>query len=65
MARSVLTPSFAVHFYTTWLNKKKDQTLAVLIEEKQWTDADIERERDHAAFMDLTDRENPFFRYMS
>lgn len=54
-----------MHFYTTYLNKKKATKLAALVEEKGWTPSDVERERDRAAFMDLTDRENPYFRYMS
>lgn len=55
----------AMHFYTNWLNRKKASKLAALVEEKGWTPLDVERERDRAAFMDLTDRENPYFQYMS
>ena len=56
---------FAVHFYTGWLNKRAAKKLAALTEEKGWTPEDVEKERDRAAFMDLSDRENPFFVYMS
>ncbi|BGP17421.1 hypothetical protein JCM10213v2_005453 [Rhodosporidiobolus nylandii] len=34
-----------------------------LIAENGWTEEDVARERDKAAFLDLTDRENPFTRY--
>ncbi|GAA5958728.1 hypothetical protein JCM8115_000336 [Rhodotorula mucilaginosa] len=54
-----------MHFYTGWLNKRAAKKLAALTEEKGWTPEDVEKERDRAAFMDLSDRENPFFVYMS
>jgi len=50
-----------------WLNVRgnriKREKLAVLTQEKGWTEEDIEREREKAAFLDLTDKENLFFVY--
>lgn len=45
------------------LNRKKKADLARLIEENGWTADDVEREREKAAFLDLTDKENVFFHY--
>ncbi|GAA5938447.1 hypothetical protein JCM10213_003297 [Rhodosporidiobolus nylandii] len=50
-------------FYTRRLNKQKQAALDRLIAENGWTEEDVARERDKAAFLDLTDRENPFTRY--
>ncbi|BGP17420.1 hypothetical protein JCM10213v2_005452 [Rhodosporidiobolus nylandii] len=55
----------AMTFYTRYLNKKKDKKLNQLITENGWTEEDVARERDKAAFLDLTDRENPFTRYIN
>ncbi|KZT53853.1 MFS general substrate transporter [Calocera cornea HHB12733] len=44
-------------------NRQKKAALAKLIEEKGWSEEDVEREREKAAFLDLTDRENVFFVY--
>ena len=44
-------------------NKQKKAKLQMMIEEKGWTDEDVQREREKAAFADLTDRENVFFTY--
>ncbi|GAA5932491.1 uncharacterized protein JCM15063_001242 [Sporobolomyces koalae] len=54
-----------INFYVKWLNKKKDEQLAKLIEENGWSPEDVERERAAAAFSDLTDKENVFMRYLS
>lgn len=45
------------------LNKQKKVALAKLVEEKGWSEEDVEREREKAAFLDLTDKENVFFVY--
>jgi len=47
---------------TSW-NKQKKATLEKLIADNGWTEEDVEREREKAAFLDLTDRENVFFTY--
>ncbi|EJT97469.1 MFS general substrate transporter [Dacryopinax primogenitus] len=44
-------------------NRQKRAQLAAMAQEKGWTEADIEREREKAAFLDLTDKENVFFTY--
>ena len=44
-------------------NKQKKAKLQKMIEEKGWTEEDVQREREKAAFADLTDRENVFFTY--
>lgn len=46
------------------LNKKKAQELRRIQEERGWTDQELERERERHAFLDLTDKRNPFFVYM-
>lgn len=45
-------------------NKKKAEELHQLRVERGWTDQEFEREREHHAFLDLTDKKNPFFVYM-
>lgn len=54
-----------LRFYTAHEQRKKDRQLARMKAEKGWTDEDLAREKDAAAFKDMTDRENPHFRYMS
>ena len=44
-------------------NRQKKQALDRLIAENGWTEQDVEREREKAAFLDLTDGENVFFTY--
>ncbi|GAA5914683.1 uncharacterized protein JCM6883_001039 [Sporobolomyces salmoneus] len=55
----------AFNYYILWLNKKKDERLQELIKENGWTPEDVEREAAKAAFADLTDKENPFMRYIN
>ncbi|GAA6036781.1 hypothetical protein JCM8097_003476 [Rhodosporidiobolus ruineniae] len=55
----------AMHLYTRHLNKQKDRKLAALVAENGWSEEDVQKEADKAAFMDLTDKENIFSRYMS
>ncbi|CAL5867860.1 uncharacterized protein PFLUO_LOCUS2081 [Penicillium psychrofluorescens] len=44
-------------------NRQKKAELDLLIAENGWTEEDVDRERERAAFLDLTDRENVFFIY--
>jgi ACS family allantoate permease-like MFS transporter len=44
-------------------NRQKKAVLEKLIAEKHWTEEDVMREREKAAFLDLTDKENVFFTY--
>jgi len=45
------------------LNRQKKAALAKLIDENGWTDEDVRKEREKAAFQDMTDLQNPFFVY--
>lgn len=45
------------------LNRKKKAVLEKMIADNGWSEGDVEREREKAAFLDLTDRENVFFVY--
>jgi ACS family allantoate permease-like MFS transporter len=51
-----------------WLNivanRNKAAALEAMIKENSWTEADTERERSKSAFMDYTDKKNPFFVYL-
>ncbi|GAA5836312.1 hypothetical protein JCM11251_001460 [Rhodosporidiobolus azoricus] len=62
---SMVPTVLCMHFYTMYLNKKKERKLAALIAENGWTDEDVQKERDRAAFLDLTDGENVFHRYLN
>lgn len=44
-------------------NRQKKATLERMIQENGWTEEDVQREKEKAAFADLTDRENVFFTY--
>jgi len=50
-------------FLNVRLNRQKRARLATMVAEKGWTEADVEAEKEKAAFLDLTDRENIFFVY--
>ncbi|KZT36811.1 MFS general substrate transporter [Sistotremastrum suecicum HHB10207 ss-3] len=52
-----------LRFINYRLNRQKAVKLAELIQAKGWTDEDVEREREKHAFLDMTDKENPFFVY--
>lgn len=45
------------------LNRQKRAGLEKMIADNGWSETDVEREREKAAFLDLTDKENPFFVY--
>ena len=44
-------------------NRQKKKQLEKLVADNGWTEEDVQREREKAAFQDLTDRENVFFTY--
>ncbi|KZT13006.1 MFS general substrate transporter [Laetiporus sulphureus 93-53] len=49
--------------YNMYLRKKKEKGIAELRRANGWTDEDIERERQRHAFIDMTDKQNPYFVY--
>lgn len=57
----LLTVQLFVSFLLRWinvrLNKKRAAQLQAEKERKGWSDADVEKERQRNAFMDLTDRQ--------
>lgn len=53
----------AMAYVNVRLNKQKKVALEKLISDNGWTEEDVLREREKAAFLDLTDRENVFFTY--
>jgi len=63
----LLSTQLVVCFLLRWinirLNKKKREALRVIIEQKGWSEADVQQEREKHAFLDLTDKQNPFFIY--
>jgi len=52
-----------VRFLNTRLNTRKRAAIMAVVTDKHWTEADVQHERDKSAFLDLTDRENPYFVY--
>ncbi|TBU32142.1 MFS general substrate transporter [Dichomitus squalens] len=54
---------FVIRWVNLWMNKKKRRTLEELKQRNGWTDEDMKRERERAAFVDMTDKQNPFFEY--
>ncbi|KAL4241586.1 MFS transporter superfamily protein [Abortiporus biennis] len=63
----LLTAQLFISMLLRWinlrLNKKKRAALAAEKERRGWSDADVQRERERNAFMDLTDKQNIFFVY--
>jgi len=63
----LLSTQLGVSFLLRWvnlrLNKKKISQLEELKRSKGWSDADVQKERERHAFMDLTDKENIYFVY--
>jgi len=55
--------SYVLKWINLRLNKKKIAQIAELKRSKGWTDADVQKERERHAFMDLTDHENIYFVY--
>ncbi|CCM01709.1 uncharacterized protein FIBRA_03774 [Fibroporia radiculosa] len=52
-----------MRWYNLHLNKGKRQAIAQLKRDNGWTDADIAKERERHAFLDMTDKQNPYFVY--
>jgi len=59
-----LVVTLSLRAFNIRLNKRKTQALAQMKEDRGWSDQDLERERDRHAFLDLTDKQNPFFVYL-
>ncbi|KAI9063352.1 MFS general substrate transporter [Trametes sanguinea] len=55
--------SVLLRYVNLRLNAKKKAALEDMKAKHGWTDADVQRERERHAFMDLTDKQNPFFVY--
>lgn len=49
-----------LRFVVVKASKKKEMELQELKRQNGWDDEDVQKERDAAAFKDLTDGENPF-----
>ncbi|KAI0269278.1 MFS general substrate transporter [Gloeopeniophorella convolvens] len=66
---TLLTSQLFICFLLRWinhrLNKKKQQRLEEEKQRHNWTDADVQKERERHAFLDLTDKQNPYFVYTS
>lgn len=63
---AVLFPvALLMYLYTERLNKRKALEVQQMADNNSWTPEDIKRESDRVAFLDLTDLQNPFFRYTS
>jgi len=52
-----------VRFINQRLNAKKRTALSMVSADKNWSKEDIMAEREKSGFLDLTDRENPYFVY--
>ncbi|KAI9001174.1 MFS general substrate transporter [Trametes punicea] len=63
----LLTVQLFISLLLRWinlhLNVRKKAELAELKAENGWTDEDLQRERERHAFLDLTDKQNPYFMY--
>ncbi|KAJ6509891.1 MFS general substrate transporter [Mycena vitilis] len=63
----LLTVQLAISVLIRWfnlrLNAKKRAKLAELKAQNDWSDADVQREREKYAFADLTDKQNLYFMY--
>ncbi|KAF9068372.1 MFS general substrate transporter [Rhodocollybia butyracea] len=55
--------SFLLRWINLRLNKKKTAQIEELKRRNGWNDADVQKEREKHAFMDLTDKENIYFVY--
>ncbi|KAL8279637.1 hypothetical protein RQP46_007950 [Phenoliferia psychrophenolica] len=63
---SAMIPTIlAMRWYTLRANRIKRGVIEVMIKENGWSEEDVQREADRHAFLDLTDKENPFFMYTS
>ncbi|KAI0751331.1 MFS general substrate transporter [Daedaleopsis nitida] len=63
----LLTVQLFVSFLLRWINLRLNAKKRALLEEERvrrgWTDADMQKERERHAFLDLTDKQNIFFVY--
>ncbi|KAL1946559.1 hypothetical protein VTO73DRAFT_14663 [Trametes versicolor] len=63
----LITLQLFVTLWVRWINLRLNAQKRATLEEERikhgWTDADVQRERERHAFMDLTDKQNPFFVY--
>ncbi|PSR73607.1 hypothetical protein PHLCEN_2v10526 [Hermanssonia centrifuga] len=63
----LLSTQFFLCFLLRWinlhLNKKKRMLIASLKESNNWSDLDVEKEKERHAFLDMTDKQNPYFVY--
>ncbi|KII94789.1 hypothetical protein PLICRDRAFT_192065 [Plicaturopsis crispa FD-325 SS-3] len=65
----LLTAQLFVCYLLRWinlrLNRKKREAIAALKEANGWSDEEVEKERERHAFLDMTDKQNPYFVYTS
>ncbi|KAI0028693.1 MFS general substrate transporter [Vararia minispora EC-137] len=54
---------FILRYINLWMNKKKMRALEEEKARRGWSEADVQRERERHAFLDLTDKLNPYFVY--
>ncbi|OSC99141.1 MFS general substrate transporter [Trametes coccinea BRFM310] len=54
---------FLIRWVNGWMNRNKRRHVEELKRINGWTDDDVRRERERAAFADMTDKQNPFFVY--
>lgn len=48
---------FVIRWVNLWMNKKKRRQLEALKRRNGWSDEDVNRERERAAFSDMTDKQ--------
>jgi len=56
---------FILRYINIYMNKKKLKALEDEKVRRNWSDNDVERERQRHAFLDMTDKQNIFFVYTS
>ncbi|KAI0649995.1 MFS general substrate transporter [Trametes meyenii] len=54
---------FIIRWVNLWMNRKKQRLLEEIKRHNGWSDEHVRRERERAAFSDMTDKQNPFFVY--
>ncbi|KAI5124839.1 hypothetical protein M0805_007273, partial [Coniferiporia weirii] len=54
---------FLLRWINLRLNRQKQQKIEEIKRRNNWTDEDIQKEREKHAFLDLTDNQNPYFVY--
>ena len=48
---------FVIRWVNLWMNRKKQRKLEEVKRENGWNDQDVKREREKAAFLDMTDKQ--------